>query len=125
MDNLDCNAIFGEWICSIISNPAIKSFTHTAVGSEYEQDYILVTNLCSGFGYLPKISIKTIEGAKERYKQFNKSLLELSRLSDDKKNAVSAQIDLNAENLKQQWICTLQQRGIDIKNNKHFVNLEL
>lgn len=114
MNSRDCNTMFGEWLCSISSNPIVKTLTHAAISVDYEQDYVLVTNLCSGFGYFPKISIKTIERAKERYKQFNKSLLELSHFSDDRKRAVSAQIDSNAESLKQQWISNLRNRGMII-----------
>lgn len=57
-----------------------------------------------------------IDGAKERYKEFNKAALESSPLSDEIKKEVSTQIDLNAETLKQQWINILQQRGVKISN---------
>lgn len=116
MDNRDYMKAFGEWLCSIAPNPLVKSLTHDSIRAMYERDYVIVTNLCNDFGKIPTISIKTIDGAKERYKEFNKAVLEISPLSEEEKKEVSAQIDLNAENLKQQWIHTLQQRGIGIQN---------
>lgn len=123
MDNCENRKAFGEWLCSIVHNPIIKSFTHDSIRAMYERDYIAVTNLCYGFGNnignIPEISMSTIEGAKERYIQFNKAALEADPfLSEDKKKEVSAQIDNNAENLKQQWINILRQRGIYVKFNE-------
>lgn len=116
MDNRDYMKAFGEWLCSITPNPMVKSLTHDSMRAMYERDYVIVTNLCNGFGEIPTVSIKTIDGAKERYKEFNKSVLEISPLSEEEKQEVSAQIDLNAEKLKQQWIYILQQRGICVRN---------
>lgn len=114
MNNRDYMKAFGEWLCSIAPNPLVKTLTHDSIGAMYERDYVIVTNLCNGFWYNPTISMSTIDGAKERYKQFNKAVLESSPLSEEVKKEVSTQIDLNAENLKHQWICTLQQKGITI-----------
>ncbi len=114
MDNRDYMKAFGEWLCSIAPNPMVKSLTHASIKAMYERDYIIVTNLCDGFGTLSKIPLDTIDGAKERYKQFNKALLETTPLSEDKKKEVSAQIDANAERLKQRWISILQNKGINI-----------
>lgn len=55
-----------------------------------------------------------IDGAQERYKQFNKAVLESSPLSDEVKRAISTQIDLNAEEQKNIWISIFQQKGITI-----------
>ena len=38
---------------------------------------------------------------KERYKEVNKALLEISPLAEDEKEKVSVQIDLNAEEQKE------------------------
>ena len=59
----------------------------------YHQDFIIVSNLCNGYGYMPQISLTVIDGAKEWYKQVNKSFLEASNLSDQTKFAVSLGID--------------------------------
>ena len=80
----------------------------------YERDFVIVTNLCNGFLENPTISIKTIDGAKERYKEVNRALLEISPLAEDEKEKVSAQIDLNAEEQKKIWINILQLKGITI-----------
>lgn len=116
MDSRNYMKAFGEWLCSIAPNPMIKSMLHGSMKDMYERNYILVTNLCNGFGYIPEIPVSTIDGAKERYKEFNKSVLESSSLSDEIKKKVSGQIDHNAEILKQHWINILHQRGIQIKN---------
>lgn len=114
MDNRVCIKAYGEWLCSIAPNPMIKSLNHISIGFMYERDYVIVTNLCDGFWILPEVSMRTIEGAKERYKQFNKSVLEMSPLPEDKKKEVSVQIDANAEIQKQKWISILHKRGIKI-----------
>lgn len=114
MDNLDCMKAFGEWLCSIAPNSLVKSLTHDSIRYMYERDFVIVTNLCNGFWKIPTISIKTIDGAKERYKEVNKALLEISPLAEDEKEKVSAQIDLNAEEQKKIWINILQLKGITI-----------
>lgn len=82
----------------------------------YERDYVLVTNLCNGFVYMSEISMTVIDGAKEHYKEANKSLLEISPLSNNEKKVISSQIDDNAEMLKHQWINMLRNKGIFITN---------
>lgn len=114
MDNRDYMKAFGEWLCSIAPNPMVKSIMHGSMSTMYQRDYILVTNLCNGFLFLPEISMSNIDGAKERYKEFNKSALEAAPLSDEIKKEVSSQIDLNAENLKLQWISILRNKGVRI-----------
>lgn len=116
MDYRDGMKVYGEWLCSIAPNSMVKSLMHDSISTMYERDYVLVTNLCNGFGCLPEISMNTIDGAKERYKQVNKSVLEISPFPEDKKKEVSAWIDTNAESLKQKWISIIQQRGIKITN---------
>lgn len=105
---------FGEWLCSIAPNPMVKSLTHDSIRYMYERDYVIVTNLCNGFLYLPEISMSHIEGAKERYKEINKSVLEATPLSDDIKKQISSQIDQNAEKQKNKWISILCNRGVRI-----------
>lgn len=114
MDNRDYMKAFGEWLCSIAPSPMVKSLIHGSMSAMYQRDYIIVTNLCDGFLYLPEISMSNINGAKERYKEINKSALETSPLSDEIKREVSTQIDLNAEEQKKRWINTLQVKGIII-----------
>lgn len=114
MDSRDYMKAFGEWLCSIAPNPMVKSLTHDSIRYLYERDYVIVTNLCNGFLYLPEISMSHIEGAKERYKEINKSVLEASPLSDDIKKQISSQIDQNAEKQKNKWISILQVKGIII-----------
>ena len=110
MDNRDYMKSVGEWLCSIAPNPLVKSLTHDSIRTMYERDYVIVTNLCNGFGKIPSISIKTIDGAKER----NKAVLEITPLSEEEKKEVSAQIDLNADEQKMIWINILQVKGITI-----------
>lgn len=93
MDNRDYMKAFGEWLCAVAPNPMIKSLMHGSMTAMYQRDYIIVTNICDGFLYLPEISMSIIEGAKERYKEINKSVLEASPLSDDIKKQISSQID--------------------------------
>ena len=114
MDNRDCMKAFGEWLCSIAPNSLVKSLTHDSIRYMYERDFVIVTNLCNGFLENPTISIKTIDGAKERYKEVNRAVLEISPLGEDEKEKVSAQIDLNAEEQKKIWINILQLKGINI-----------
>ena len=114
MDNRNYKKAFGEWLCSVAPNPVIKSLMLGSMSAIYQRDYIIVTNICNGFLYLPEISMSIIEGAKERYKEINKSALEASPLSDEIKKEISSQIDLNAEDLKQQWISILCNKGIRI-----------
>ena len=114
MNNRDYMKAFGEWLCSIAPSPMVKSLMHGSMSTMYQRDYIIVTNLCNGFLYLPEVSMSHIEGAKERYKEFNKSALEASPLSVEIKKEVSAQIDLNAEEQKRRWISILQAKGIII-----------
>lgn len=116
MDNRDYMQAFGEWLCSIAPNSIVKSLMHNSVGCMCERDYVLVTNLCNGFAYMPEITMTVIDGAKERYKEANNSLLEISPLSDNEKKVISSQIDHNAEMLKQQWINKLRNKGIFITN---------
>ncbi len=116
MDNRDDIKAFGEWLCSIAPNQMVKSMMHGSMSAMYQRDYVIVTNLCSGFGFIPEISMTVIDGAKEYYKEFHKSVLEASSLSDDEKKGISSLIDSNAEHLKQQWIKTLHQKGIRINN---------
>lgn len=114
MDSRDYMKAFGEWLCSIAPNPMVKSLTHDSIRYMYERDYVIVTNLCNGFLYLPEISMSHIEGAKERYKEINKSVLEATPLSDDIKKQISSQIDQNAEKQKNKWISILCNRGVRI-----------
>lgn len=114
MDSRDYMKAFGEWLCSIAPNPMVKSLTHDSIRYLYERDYVIVTNLCNGFLYLPEISMSHIEGAKERYKEINKSVLEASPLSDDIKKQISSQIDQNAEKQKNKWISILCNMGVRI-----------
>lgn len=114
MQNRDYMKAFGEWLCSIAPNRIVKSVIYGSMSTMYQRDYIIVTNLCNGFGYIPEIAISTIDGAKERYKEFNKAVLEISALSENEKKKVSAQIDLNAEEQKKIWINILQLKGITI-----------
>ena len=116
MDNRDYMKMYGEWLCSIAPSPMVKSLMHGSMSTMYQRDYIVVTNLCDGFLFLPEISMSIIDGAKERYNEINKSALEASPLSDEIKKEVSSQIDINAENLKQQWIYVIQQKGIRVGN---------
>lgn len=55
-----------------------------------------------------------VTDAKERYKEFNKSTLESSPMSDEIRKEISSQIDLNAEKQKNRWISILQVKGIII-----------
>lgn len=114
MDNRDYMKAYGAWSCSISPNSLVKSLAHDSKRSIFEHDYVLVTNLCNGFEKILTVSIKTIDGAKERYKEFNKALLEISPICEDEKKEVSAQIDLNAEEQKKRWIGILQAKGIII-----------
>ena len=113
MDSRDDKSAFGEWLCSIAPNSLVKSLTHGSIRCLYERDYVIVTNLCNGFLYLPEISMSHIEGAKERYKEINKSVLEASPLSDDLKKQISSQIDQNAEK-QNKWISILCNNGVRI-----------
>ncbi len=92
----------------------LKLLAHDAIRKIYERDYVMVANLCDGFLIANKISMATIDGAKERYKQFNKSLLEIFSSSEDEKEAASIRIDANAETQKQRWINILTGKGIAI-----------
>lgn len=116
MDNREYMKTFGEWLCSIAPDPMVKSLIRDTSRTMYERDYVIITNLCNGFVKNPpiSISIKTLDGAKERYKEFNKAVLEVSLLSEYKKNEVSTQIDINAEKLKQHWMDILRKNGIKI-----------
>jgi len=114
MDNRDLGTAFGEWLCSMLSHPLAKAAVHAGIRNEYERNYICVTNLYVGFGYTATINIETIDGAKEWYIQNNKSLLEISPLTDDQKREVSNSIEVNAETLKQIWIKAFENRGIVI-----------
>lgn len=116
MDNLDYMKVFGEWLYSIAPNLVVKSLTHDSFRAMYECDYVIVTNLCNGFGKIPPVSLSTkvLDGAKERYKEFNKAVLEISTLSEEEKKKVSSQIDLNAEEQKNRWINMLKSNGIII-----------
>lgn len=114
MDNRDVTTIFGEWLCSLTSSPFVKSLMHANISSMYQRDYVIVTNLCNGYGYVSEIPIAIIDGAKEWYKQSNKAFLEISPLSDHEKQIISLGIDNNAEIEKQRWISALSNRGIRI-----------
>ena len=114
MDNRDYMKAYGEWLCSIAPSTMVKSLMHGSMSTMYQRDYIVVTNLCDGFLFLPEISMSIIDGAKERYKEINKSALEASPLSDEIRREVSAQIDFNAEEQKKKWMNTLQIKGISI-----------
>lgn len=114
MDNRDYMKVFGEWLCTIAPNHVVKSMLHGSMSTMYQRDYIIVTNLCNGFLYLPEISMSNIDGAIERYKEINKSALGASPLSDEIKKEISSQIDLNSEDIKQQWISILCNKGVRI-----------
>lgn len=114
MDSLDNMKSLDEWICSIRPTQIVNFLTHGSIQSMFERDYVIVTNICDGFAYMHQISMTTIEGAKERYKEFNKAILEVSLLSEEKKKEVSAQIDLNAEEQKKRWISICREKGITI-----------
>lgn len=114
MDSREYMKAFGEWLCSIAPHPMVKSMMHSSMSAMYQRDYIIVTNLCDGFLFLPEISMPIVDGAKERYKEINKSALEASPLSDEIKREISAQIDFNTEQQKKRWINTLQAKGITI-----------
>ena len=81
MDSRDYMKAFGEWLCSIAPNPMAKSMLHGSMKDMYERDYILVTNLCNEFGYIPEIPESTIDGAKERsiYFELNGKRFEITK----------------------------------------------
>ena len=110
MDNRDYLKACGEWLCSIAPNPTVKSLMHGSMSAMYQRDYIIVTNLCDEFLFLTKISMSIINGAKEHYKEINKTALESIPISDEIKKEVAVQIDLNAEEQKKKWINNLQQK---------------
>lgn len=83
----------------------------------YHQDFIIVSNLFNGYGFIPQISITVIDGTKEWYKQANKAFLEASNLSEQTKFAVSLDIYKNAESEKQRWLRVLYDRGIKVSSN--------
>ena len=114
MDNRDMRTAFGEWLCSILSRPIVKAGVHAGIRNEYERDYVFVNNLYNGFCFAEEISIKVIDGAKEWYIQNNKSLLEVSMLTEERKKELSNGIETNAEILKQRWITTFRSRDISI-----------
>ena len=114
MDNRDVTTIFGEWLCSLTSSSYAKSFMHAGISSMYQRDYVIVTNLCNGYGYISEIPMTVIDGAKEWYKQSNKAFLEISPLPDREKQSILLGIDNNAEIEKQRWISSLSNRGIRI-----------
>lgn len=114
MDNRDKKKIFGEWLCSLSSSPIVKTAIHADLSSMYHQDFIIVSNLCNGYGYMPQISLTVIDEAKEWYKQANKAFLETSNLSEQMKSAISLEIDKNAEDEKQRWLSILSNRNIKI-----------
>ena len=114
MDNRGVTTIFGEWLCSLMSSPFAKSFMHAGISSMFQRDYVIITNLCNGYGYMSEIPMTVIDGAKEWYKQSNKAFLEISPLSDHEKQSISLGIDDNAELEKQRWITSLLNKGIRI-----------
>ena len=114
MDNRDLKTALGEWLCTLTSSPVIKSAIHADLSSMYHQDFIILSNLVNGYGYMSQVPISVIDGAKEWYKQANKAFLEASTLSEQTKVAVSSEIDRNAENEKQRWLNILHNKGIKI-----------
>lgn len=114
MNNRDATSIFGEWLCSLMASPYAKSFMHAGISSMYQRDYVIVTNLCNGYGYISEIPMTVIDGAKEWYKQSNKAFLEISPLSEREKQSISLGIDNNAELERQRWISSLLSKGIKI-----------
>ena len=114
MENRKIKTAVGEWLCTLTSSPVIKSAIHADLSSMYHQDFIIVSNLVNGYGYMSQIPISVIDGAKEWYKQANKAFLEASTLSEQTKVSVSSEIDKNAENEKQKWLNVLQNKNITI-----------
>jgi len=114
MNNRDVKTAVGEWLCSLTSSPIVKSAIHADLSSMYHQDFIIISNLCNGYGYVPKVPMTVIDGAKKWYIQANKAFLETSNLSEPMKVIVSSEIDNNAETEKQRWINILQDKGINI-----------
>lgn len=114
MENKDLKKIFGEWMCEMLSTPIVKAGIHANIGKDYDRDYILVANLYDGLWSAKEISLKTINGAKEGYIQFNKYLLETIIPFDDRKKDISDAIDVNAEILKERWIKVFTDKGIKI-----------
>ena len=114
MDNRDLKTAVGEWLCTLTSSPVIKSAIHADLSSMYHQDFIIVSNLVNGYGYMSQVPISVIDGDKEWYKQANKAFLEASTLSEQTKVFVSSEIDKNAENEKQRWLNVLQNKNISI-----------
>ena len=114
MNNRDLKTAVGEWLCTLTSSPVIKSTIHADLSSMYHQDFIIVSNLVNGYGYMSQIPISVIDGAKEWYKQANKAFLEASTLSEQTKVSVSSEIDRNAESEKQRWLNVLHNKGIKI-----------
>lgn len=114
MNNIDMKNAFGEWLCNMLSHPIVKAGIHAGIRNEYEQDYMLVTELYNDFWHTAAINMKTIDGAKKWYIHNNKSLLEISTLTDDQKKEVSDNIEFNAETLKQKWIQAFEDRGIRV-----------
>lgn len=114
MNDRDVTTNFGEWLCRLTSSPYGKSALHVGMSSMYQRDYVIVSNLCNGYGYIPEIPMALIDGAKEWYKQINKALLEVTPLSDQEKQIISTNIDSNAELEKQKCISLLSNKGIRI-----------
>lgn len=114
MSNRNVTTFFGEWLSGLMSSSIGKSIIHAGIGSMYQRDYVIVTNLCNGYGYISEIPMTIIDGAKEWYKQSNKAFLEISPLSDQDKQSISVGIDSNAEKEKERWLYCLQAQSIKI-----------
>lgn len=114
MNNRKIKTAVGEWLCTLTSSPVVKSANHANLSSMYQQDFIIVSNLVNGYGYVPQISITIIDGAKEWYKHANKALLEAFDMPEQTKKSVSLEIDKNAESEKQRWLNVLHAKGITI-----------
>lgn len=114
MDNRDIRSFLGEMLCGVIPDSAIKAVIHADMANDYKNEFELVTDIFDGKRYVPEIAMATLHGAKEGYKQHNKSILETLPLSFEKKKEVSTSIDNNAESLLQQWICKFKNMGIRI-----------
>lgn len=97
-------------------NDSQKAILHGLAACNFSKDFYTLQDILNGNLRVSYVYQKTIDNAKEYYKEFNKSLLIFRDLSGLEKQNEEMRIDAEAENLKNKWTRKLQASGIQIVN---------
>ena len=96
------------------ANEQQKTILNALAANANKRDFYDLQDVLNGRLGIPYIYKNSIDNAEEYYKHLNKALLVFRNLQSSEKYDEENRIDVEAKNLKSQWIKQLKDRNITI-----------